>query len=144
MYWMKWGEEMVSLPVRVVAVVTAACASFPTNNWSLKDSSLFQLRHQWWMWNLVDSIFPRTKETELVKAWSHVAVPIQKFVCVCFFFFSSHQTYLLEWIPTPHSTIDSLVLVVGFPFKNLTKTFILFRLLWMPEKNKKTGGSIHL
>jgi hypothetical protein len=87
MYWMKWGEEMVSLPVRVVAVVTAACASFPTNNWSLKDSSLFQLRHQWWMWNLVDSIFPRTKETELVKAWSHVAVPIQKFVCVCFFFF---------------------------------------------------------
>ena len=129
---------MVSLPVRVVALVTAACASFPTNNWSLKDSSLFQLRHQWWMWNLVDSIFPRPKETELVKAWSHVAVSVQKFVCVFFF---SHQTYLLEWIPTPHSTIDSLALVVGFPFKNLTETFIL----WKPEKkNKKTGGSIHL
>jgi len=54
------------------------------------------------MWNLVDSIFPRPKETEVVKAWSHVTVPMQKFMCflhIKHFPVSGFQLLIQPYIP---------------------------------------------
>lgn len=81
--------------------------------------------------NVVDLIFTRPKEAEVVKGqsclpWSHVHV---LFINPCVFFTSKHS-FLLSGFQLLIASIDSLTCLVGFPFNDLTNKFIY------PQENK--------